>query len=201
VVSSTGAKQFVVTRDWAEPLIASRKNPLFIIDIAVPRDIDPTLHELENVFLYDIDDLKGIVDANLSLREQEARKVEAWIAEERKKFDEWVQTLGVIPLIAALREKALSIQEEAMLRIERKLPDLTEHEKRVIRKTTKSIVNQLLRDPIVRIKELAVSPQKEEALEMFVQLFALENQLKEEKEAEEELAPAKVAQSIVSISS
>lgn len=201
VVSSTGAKQFVVTREWAEPLIASRKSPIFLIDIAVPRDIDPALHQLENVFLYDIDDLKGIVDANLSLREQEARKVEVWIEEETKKFDEWVQTLGVIPLIAALREKALSIQEEAMLRIERKLPDLTEHEKRVIRKTTKSIVNQLLRDPIVRIKELAVSPQKEEALEMFVHLFALENQLKQENEAEEELAPSEVAKSIVSVSS
>jgi glutamyl-tRNA reductase len=135
------------------------------------------------VFLYDIDDLHGIVDANMSLREQEAKRVRAWIVEETAEFDEWLRTLGVVPLIAALREKALAVQEETMARIERKLPDLTEHEKRVLRKATKSIVNQLLRDPIVRVKELAASNHKEEALEMFTYLFALEEQIKAEEEA------------------
>jgi len=183
VVSSTGAKEPILTRSMVEPAVRHRRSPLFIIDIAVPRDVEPSVHELEQVFLYDIDDLNGIVDANLALREQEAEKVRAWIVDEIQEFQEWLQTLGVVPLITALREKALRIQEEAMLRIERKLPDLTEQEKRVIRKQTKSIVNQLMRDPIVRIKEMATTSQKEIAQEMFIHLFALEKMLETEEEA------------------
>ncbi|AUS08405.1 glutamyl-tRNA reductase [Laceyella sacchari] len=185
VVSSTGAKEPVLTRAMVEPVLKKRRSPLFLIDIAVPRDIDPAIHELDQVFLYDIDDLNGIVDANMAIREQEAAKVRLWIEEELRQFNEWLDTLGVVPLITALRDKALAIQEEAVLRIERKLPELTEKEKRVIRKHTKSIVNQLMRDPIVRVKELATSPQKELAQEMFVALFALEKQLNAEQEQEE----------------
>lgn len=185
VVSSTGAEEPVLTRAMVEPAIKQRRAPLFIIDIAVPRDVEPSIHELDQVFLYDIDDLNGIVDANLALREQEAVKVREWIVDEIQEFQEWLQTLGVIPLITALREKSLRIQEEAMARIERKLPDLTEQEKRVIRKQTKSIVNQLMRDPIVRIKELATTSQKEVAQEMFIHLFALEKLLETEEESDE----------------
>ncbi|MGA8943166.1 MAG: glutamyl-tRNA reductase [Thermoactinomyces sp.] len=184
VVSSTGAKEPVLTRAMVEPVLKHRRTPLFLIDIAVPRDIDPAIDELESVFLYDIDDLHGIVDANLTLRKQEAEKISAWIEKEVRDFGEWLDTLGVVPLISALREKALSIQDEAVKRIERKLPDMTEKEKRVIRKHTKSIVNQMMRDPIVRIKELATTSQKETAQELFVYLFALEEILaKEEEEA------------------
>ncbi|SEN01074.1 glutamyl-tRNA reductase [Lihuaxuella thermophila] len=193
VVSSTGAAEPVLTREMVEPALKARRSPLFLIDIAVPRDIDPAVHELDQVFLYDIDDLHGIVDANMSLREQEAKRVQAWIGEETAEFDEWLRTLGVVPLIAALREKALTVQEEAMARIERKLPDLTEHEKRVLRKATKSIVNQLLRDPIVRVKELAAGNHKDEALEMFTYLFALEEQIKaEEKAKNKQKAPVDI---------
>jgi glutamyl-tRNA reductase len=183
VVSSTGAKEPILSKDMVAPVLAKRRSPLFLIDIAVPRDIDPNLHELEQVFLYDIDDLNGIVDANLALREQEAVKIRAWIEDEVKGFGEWLETLGVVPLISALREKAQMIQEDAVARIERKLPHLTEKEMRVIRKHTKSIVNQLMRDPIVRIKELATTPQKEMAQEMFITLFALEKLLEDQEES------------------
>ncbi|MBA4496293.1 glutamyl-tRNA reductase [Paenactinomyces guangxiensis] len=188
VVSSTGSSRPILTPELVEPVLRYRRSPLFLIDIAVPRDIDPAVHQLDQVFLYDIDDLHGIVDANMSLREQEAEKVRVWIGEETDEFGEWLNTLGVVPLISALRDKALGVQEETMARIERKLPDLTEQQKRVLRKQTKSIVNQLLRDPIVRIKELAASSGKEEALDMFVHLFALEGQIKakeQEKEKQE----------------
>ncbi len=99
------------------------------------------------------------------------------IAEELEAFHKWLNTLGVVPLIAALREKALAIQDEAMKRIEKKLPHLSEQELRVIRKQTKSIVNQLLRDPILRIKELAAEPNAEEAKALFATIFALEEAL------------------------
>jgi glutamyl-tRNA reductase len=94
----------------------------------------------------------------------------------------------VVPLISALREKAIAIQEETMKSIERKLPDLTERERRVLRKHTKSIVNQLLRDPILRIKEMAAGPEREEALELFVQLFALEERISSKEATTEDKA-------------
>ncbi|SFS99201.1 glutamyl-tRNA reductase [Marininema halotolerans] len=186
VVSSTGAPTAVIEKAAVQSAIAKRIHPLFLIDIAVPRDIDPAIHDLDNVYLFDIDDLQGIVEANIDLREQEADKVGVMIEEQMIRFDEWLQTLGVVPVITALREKALDIHEETMLRIERKLPDLTEREKRILRKHTKSIVNQLLRDPLSRIKELSVTPEKEQALELFVQIFALEEELATEKEKPEE---------------
>lgn len=197
VVSSTGAKQAVVTKEFIAPVVAHRRSPLFIIDIAVPRDIEPAVHDLDQVFLYDIDDLHGIVETNMKLRHQEAKKVLTWIQIETDKFQEWLQTLGVVPLITALRDKAISIQEETLLRIERKLPELTEHQRRVLNKQTKSIINQMLRDPIVRIKELAVSPKKEEALDMFVHIFALENELKDKKEKREKETEANSATTLV----
>ncbi|MDR6226447.1 glutamyl-tRNA reductase [Desmospora profundinema] len=186
VVSSTGAPSTVIGRDAVEEAVGKRAFPLFLIDIAVPRDIDPKVHGMDNVFLFDIDDLQGMVETNIQLRAQEAEKVRAMVEEEYGLFQEWLQTLGVVPLITALREKALAIQEETMNSIERKLPDLTEREKRVLRKHTKSIVNQLLRDPMVRVKELAATSDRDEALDMFVHLFALEEQLEERRKQEQE---------------
>lgn len=175
VISSTSSPEYIITYRQLKPIVSNRKIPLFIIDIALPRDIDPAVAEMEQVCLYNLDDLKGIVDVNKAFRAQEAEKVKKWIDKEVAKFYEWVQMLGVVPIIRALREKALSVQEEVMQRIERKLPDLTEKEKRVLRKQTKSIVNQLLRDPIVRMKELSVSPNQEEILELCKYIFALED--------------------------
>lgn len=201
VVTSTGASHAVITKEMMIPIVAHRRTPLFMIDIAVPRDIEPSVHELDQVYLYDIDDLHGIVEANKELRQQEAEKVITWIHEETAKFREWLQTLGVVPLITALREKMISIQEEAMARIERKLPDLTDHQRRVINKHTKSIVNQMLRDPIVRVKELAAGSEREDALELFVQLFALESMVQEtSKEKEESVAQSSFMSGKLSIS-
>lgn len=184
MISSTGSKTYVIERNQLEPVMKARRSrPLFMIDIAVPRDLDPDINELENVYLYDIDDLEGIVDANLQERAQEAEKIEFMIAEELIAFQSWLKTLGVIPLITSLREKALDVQEEAVRKIENKLPDLTEQEKRIIRKYTKSMINQLLHDPIVAVKELANESDREEKLALFVRVFALE-QLLQEKEAE-----------------
>lgn len=181
VISSTGSPKPILTSQMLEPTLNRRTTPLFIIDIALPRDVDPAVHELEQVFLYNLDDLKGIVDTNMSLRAREAQRVSQWIEKEVASFQEWVQMLGVVPLIQALREKALTIQGEVMQRIERKLPDLTEKEKRVLKKQTKSIINQLLRDPIVRIKELSTSSKQEEAFDLFVELFALEDYIDQQE--------------------
>src|SRR5690606_14532412 len=101
-------------------------------------------------------------------------------------FQQWLNTLGVVPLITALRTKALSIQAETMESIERKLPNLTERERKVLSKHTKSIVNQLLRDPITRVKELAIEENADYALSLFTKIFALEDELEKIKEQEQQ---------------
>jgi glutamyl-tRNA reductase len=199
VISSTGAEQFVLTRKHIEAAMADRKKkPLFLIDIAVPRDIEPSCGDIPNVFLYDIDDLEGVVETNLAKRRKEASIIENMIAEEQEAYRQWYATLGVSPVIRALQEKAAAIQENTLDSLLRKLPELDDRQIKVIRKLTKSIVNQVIHDPILRIKELAADKRSDEALKLFVQLFALENEvahLKAEEKAEEKFRKETAASS------
>ncbi|TWI57076.1 glutamyl-tRNA reductase [Halalkalibacter nanhaiisediminis] len=183
VISSTGARDFVVTKEMLAGSMKKRKGrPLFMVDIAVPRDLDPMLADFDDVYLYDIDDLQNIVEANLAERKREAEKIEIMIEAEIDEFKSWLNTLGVVPIITALRTKALVVQAETMESIERKLPHLSERDKKVLRKHTKSIVNQLLRDPVTRVKELAAQPDADEALDLFTKIFALEGELTVQEE-------------------
>ncbi|WP_424768118.1 glutamyl-tRNA reductase [Paenibacillus sp. sgz302251] len=185
IISSTGSDGFVFTRQQVASAMQRRKaKPLFMIDIAVPRDLDPSIAAVDNVFLYDIDDLEGIVESNLEHRRQEATKIEAMISEELELFEQWYKTLGVVPLIRALQTKAADIHEETMNSLTNKLPGLEEQELKVIRKLTKSIVNQMMQDPILRIKEMAGEKRADEAMDMFVKLFALEDELAKSRQAE-----------------
>lgn len=200
VISSTGASDYVLKRVQVEQVMKRRVGrPIFFIDIAVPRDLDPEIHGVENAYLYDIDDLNGIVQANLAEREIEAEKIRDMIAVALFEFKGWVQTLGVVPLITALRSKALAVQAITMQSIQNKCPDLTERELKVVRQHTKSIVNQLLRDPILRVKELAAEKDAEKSLEMFINIFALEEELAklEEQETALQLTQQKNSQQTV----
>lgn len=181
LISSTGAKNFVITKEMVTHVEKMRKGrPLFMVDIAVPRDLDPKLADLDSVFLYDIDDLQGIVEANLQERKVAAEKIELMIEEEIVQFKQWINTLGVVPVIAALRNKALTVQAETMESIERKMPNLTERERKVLNKHTKSIINQLLKDPIVKVKELSAEPNAQESLELFKKIFNIEEDVEEQ---------------------
>jgi len=178
LISSTGSNDFVISKEMMSGVVNLRKGrPLFMVDIAVPRDIDPEIHELENVFLYDIDDLEGIVEANMAERKKAAEKIMIMIEEEISEFHEWLNMLGVVPVIAALRKKALAIQAETMKSLDRKLPDLTDRERKIINKHTKSIINQLLKDPILQAKELAGQKGAKEKLEFFTKIFNIEEQV------------------------
>lgn len=184
LISSTGAKDFVITKDMMECVERLRKGkPLFMVDIAVPRDLDPKLTELDNVFLYDIDDLEGIVEANLQERQKAAAKISLMIEAEIVEFKQWLNMLGVVPVISALRVKALKIQAETMDSIERKLPHLSDREIKVLNKHTKSIINQMLKDPILQAKELAGQNNADEALELFVKIFNIEDLVKEQQDS------------------
>ncbi|UOQ86181.1 glutamyl-tRNA reductase [Gracilibacillus salinarum] len=180
VISSTGADQYMITKDLYRKVEKQRKGrPLFLVDIAVPRDLDPALEAVDNVFLYDIDDLQHVVDSNLEARKAAAEEVELWIEEAIVAFNEWLQTLGVVPVITALREQALEIQKETMKSIERKMPNLTDRERKVLNKHTKSIVNQLLKQPILQAKELAGQKNAEQSLSLFMQIFDIEELVNE----------------------
>lgn len=183
LISSTGAKEFVITKDMVMKVEQQRKGkPLFMVDIAVPRDLDPEIAELENAFLYDIDDLEGIVEANLQERKKAAEKILIMIESEIIQFKQWLNTLGVVPVISALRVKALAVQEETMNSIERKLPHLSDRDIKVLNKHTKSIINQLLKDPILQAKELAARPDADEALDLFIKIFNIEQLVAEQQE-------------------
>jgi glutamyl-tRNA reductase len=185
LISSTGAKDYVVTKDDMTYVERMRKGrPLFMVDIAVPRDLDPDLDKLESVFLYDIDDLEGIVNANLAERKKAAEEIELFIEEEIVEFKHWLNTLGVVPVISALRQKALDIQSETMQSIQRKLPHLSEREIKVLNKHTKSIINQMLRDPILRAKELSSESDAKESLELFTKIFNIEEAVQQEVQSQ-----------------
>ncbi|SIS50868.1 glutamyl-tRNA reductase [Salimicrobium flavidum] len=187
VISSTGSDSYVITKEMVEKAHKKRKGkPLFFVDIAVPRDLDPGIAELESMFLYDIDDLQGIVDENLAERKKAAESIELMIEAEIVEFKEWLQTLGVVPVISALRQKALGIQADTMESIERKLPELTDREKKILNKHTKSIVNQILKEPITQAKELANEPGAEESLQLLTQIFGIEEEVQEQVKIQEE---------------
>lgn len=186
LISSTGAAHYVVTKDMMARVERVRRGrPIFMVDIAVPRDLDPAIGDLESVFLYDIDDLQGVVEANKEERLREAEKIQLMLEEEIVMFKAWMNTLGVVPLISALRDKALAIQSETMHSIERKIPTLTERERKVINKHTKSIINQMLKDPILVAKELAAEPNARESLELFAKIFNIESFAQQENGQEQ----------------
>ncbi|WP_010631144.1 glutamyl-tRNA reductase [Sporolactobacillus vineae] len=175
VFASTSSPDYLITKASLAPLLAARDTrPLILVDIGVPRNIDPETARLEQVRLFDIDDLERIVDQNLEARRRAAERITPLITAQMDRYAEWLHTLGVVPVISALREKALSIHSEMMERIDHKLPELTERERKVFSKQAKSMINQLLREPITRIKELSGSEHGKHAIEHFAEIFDIE---------------------------
>lgn len=200
LISSTGSSTYVIDYELMQFVDKLRKGkPLFMVDIAVPRDLDPKIGDLPNVFLYDIDDLQGIVEANLAERKRAASKIEDMIETEVSTFNDWIATLGVVPVISALRKKASTIQQETMASIENKMPELTDRERKILNKHTKSIINQLLKEPILQAKELSTSPDAAKQLAMFQQIFGIEEAVHEEvKLAEQKSKAQKSAEALES---
>ena len=153
VIASTGAPGYVIGAPMvAEALRRRRNRLLFLIDIAVPRNIDPQAGEIDNVFLYNIDHLQGVVDANRQRRGGEAQKAEAIVAMEVAAFERWFNALEVVPTIVALREKLERIQGAELAKAAW-LERLPEAERRRVEGLTASILNKILHDPIVGLKE------------------------------------------------
>jgi glutamyl-tRNA reductase len=154
VISSTAATEYVITPDGvSEALKCRARRPLFFIDIAVPRDVDPAVNDLRDCFLYDIDDLQGVVDSNLEERMREAQRAEVIIEEEIAGFSSWLESMEVVPTIAAIRAQAEKIRQAELERALSRLGGLSEKELKTIDALTASIVNKMLHEPTRRLKD------------------------------------------------
>jgi glutamyl-tRNA reductase len=158
LVSSTGAAGIVLARDDVDRALRGRKGrPLFLVDLAVPRDLDPAIAELDGCYLYDIDDLEAVVAETLAGRRREAERAERIVAEEAERFREWHASLEVVPAIASLRARAEEIRRAELRRAEARLGRLTEAERSAVESVTSQIVNKLLHLPTVRMKQAAAA--------------------------------------------
>lgn len=158
LVASTSAPGTVVRRDdVASALPARRGRPLLLIDLAVPRDLDPAIQELDGCFLYDIDDLEAVVADSLAGRRREAERAEAIVAAEAQRFREWQASLEIVPAIASLHARAEQIRIAELAKLEGRLGRLTDAERRAVESLTAQIVGKLLHLPTVRMKEAAVT--------------------------------------------
>ena len=171
VVSSTSAPGFVL--DAATVERARRGRQLLFIDLAVPRDLDPAIHELDGCYLYDIDDLEAIVSETLAGRRGEAERAEAIVAAEADKFHEWQAALEIVPAIASLRARA---EEIRAAELEKVAGRLNENERRTLESITAQIVNKLLHLPTVRMKEAAAAADGVVYADAVRHLFGLEDE-------------------------
>jgi glutamyl-tRNA reductase len=161
LVSSTGSPGVVLTKsDVARALRARKGRPLLLIDLAVPRDLDPTINELPDCYLYDIDDLEAVVQETLQGREAEFAKAEAIAVGEAERFRDWLATRDVVPVIAAIRERAEAIRRSELAKASGRLAGLSERERDAVESLTSQIVNKLLHEPIVRLKEAAAEERR-----------------------------------------
>ena len=154
VICSTGAPNYIVVKEQMQKVMKERKQrQVFIIDISVPRNIDPKINDLDNVYLYNIDDLQGIVDANMFERKKEAEKAERIIEEEIEPFFQWLSSLDSVPTIVALREKMEKIKNDEIEKLLNRFPDLDEKQRKAIEYMASSIVNKLIHPPTIALKK------------------------------------------------
>jgi len=185
VISCTAASHYVIREDNCGHVLKSRQGKnIIMIDIAVPRDIDPVLNEYEGVFIYDIDDLHNVIDANELSKQKAIRQAELIIASELSEFNDWMKSLYVVPVIRALKSRGEEIKQNELRRAFNRLGKVSEHEVKVISSLANAIVNQLLHLPIVNMKELAGSNQGHLYAEVVKKLFALQVDIEEQDKYE-----------------
>lgn len=175
VISSTGATELILRRDDIKPLMRQRNNrPLFLIDIAVPRDLDPMLNTLDNVYLYDIDDLTNVVEVNKSERSKEAASAERIVDEEVLKFQQWLANMEVGPTISAIRRQSDAIKEQELVKTLANLGHLSDKEKKAIQGLAASIVNKMLHNSMIFLKTDCKPDEKKQKLDMVRKMYNLD---------------------------
>lgn len=174
IISSTGAPGLVITRDVVKPVIRARRSrPVFFIDIAVPRDIDPEINRLDNTYVYDIDDLKGVIEENIEDRQREAVKGERIVDEAVVRFREWHEALEVVPTIVALRSK-LEAMAEAEIKRTVQGRGLSADDAQALQRMMGSFINKVLHDPTMYLKRDGMFADKSLHLDTVRKLFKLD---------------------------
>jgi glutamyl-tRNA reductase len=179
IICSTGAPNYVLNKEQMQKVMKERKHkPVFIIDISVPRNIDPKINKIENVYLYDVDDLQEVVDTNMLERQKEAEKAEKIISEEVQKFISWVSSLQSVPAIVALRQKAEEVRNEEFGKFKNKYPDMDEEKMKAVEYLTSAITNKLIHPPTVALKE--DTEDRDELIAMIKKLYGINGDDNEE---------------------
>ena len=172
LLSSTSAPGWILDRERVARALPARKGrPLFFIDLAVPRDLDPAIHELDGCYLYDIDDLQAVVADTLAARRREAERAETIVAEEADRFREWQASLDVVPAIASLRARAEEIRAAELERAK-----LSDSERRAAESVTSAVLNKLLHLPTIRMKQAAAAADGVIYADAVRHLFGLEDE-------------------------
>jgi glutamyl-tRNA reductase len=194
VISATNSSQYLIGYDQITKLMKDRKQkPIFFIDIADPRDVDPKVGDIENVYLYNIDDLQKVANENMRDRENEAQKGEAIVQDEMTKFVNWYRSLDVTPTIVALRKKFEEIRKKELEKTLSLHPDLSDKEKKSLEALTSAIINKILHTPISLLKQTNEDAMADLYLDALHALFGLSEKsfetflekFKEEEEKEE----------------
>lgn len=174
VISSTGSQHFIVKYDEAKRAVAARKyRPLFLIDIAVPRDVDPRCDTLQNVYLFTVDDLEKVVDANRRARLAEATRAEAIVRDEVRTLMEWMRQKEVVPTIVSLREKLTALKEAEIARMVADNPELPPEARVAAERMAHSLINKVLHEPTVSLRESTTTGHHNALVVAARSLFAL----------------------------
>jgi len=183
ILSSTGAIHFIIgAKDVEDVIRRRRQKPMFIIDIAVPRDIDPKVNNVDNVYLYDMDDLQQVVASNLQLRSEEAKKAEGIIEQEIGRFFNWLSMLEVTPTIVALRSHFEEIRQAELAKTLANWKELPPDGRKRLEALTSAITNKLLHTPTSLIKQTGQGGRTDLYLDALRQLFELQTEEPGEEE-------------------
>ena len=183
MITSTGSPHFIFKREHGEKFLARRNNqPMFFIDIAVPRDVDPELNKLDGIFVYDIDDLQQAVTSHVADRKKEAEKAEAIVNSEVEKFHARLQTLDVVPTIVSLQDHLETIRQAEIDRVRGRLGTMTTDQELAVEALTRGIVNKIMHTPISTLKTAARDPESTTVVDLVRRLFNL-NLHDEEKQS------------------
>ncbi|HUS08402.1 MAG TPA: glutamyl-tRNA reductase [Bryobacteraceae bacterium] len=174
VITSSGAPDYILTEEQMRRILGARKNrPMFLIDIAVPRNIEPSVNEVDNVFLYDIDDLQRVVDSNLRGRLDEAAEADKIVAEEVERLEGWMRTRQVVPMIVGLQQQFERVRAAELERVKGKLGPLTPQQEEALDQLTRGIVNKLAHGPISELRKHANAPSGAPVIDIIRKVFKL----------------------------
>jgi len=174
VITSTGAQEPIIRKEDVQHALHTRRSrPLFFIDIAVPRDVEPRVNDLDGVFCYDIDDLRQVVEANLRQRLREAQKAEGLVEREVGKFSSRLQDLDVVPTIVSLREKIEGIRRGEVAKALARLPAATPETRATIEALSSALVNKILHGPTLKLRESSRSGRSRRWRVLVSELFGL----------------------------